>query len=230
MARGWRHRERPGLPPRKPLMNILTRLVTLSLLAPLAIATHAAEAPVAGPAIVVDCAKPVLPSQREVGEMTGQQLRPGLRHPRPADGRSPPRLSAQGDSAGPPGDGVARARTRPHGRANQRDALSRLQYGPRSQWHSLIEFGHRFESPMIAACRSGLRPRHSGKVSSVGGVAPTYGVTGSRKNSRAVAVVIAAVAAASSPRSRASSSTMCARYFGSLRWCEGFGLTVRGSR
>jgi hypothetical protein len=53
-------------------MNIRTRLVTLSLLAPFAIATHAAEAPVAGPAIVVDCAKPALPSQREVGEMTGQ--------------------------------------------------------------------------------------------------------------------------------------------------------------
>ena len=53
---------------------------------------------------------------------------------------------------------------------------------------------------------------------------------GRRKNSRAVAVLLAAVTATSSPRSRASSSTMCARYMGSLRRCEGAGLTVRGSR
>jgi hypothetical protein len=53
-------------------MNIRTRLAMLSLLASFGAATHAAEAPVAAPAIVVDCAKPALPSQREVGEMTGQ--------------------------------------------------------------------------------------------------------------------------------------------------------------
>lgn len=71
------------------------------------------------------------------------------------------------------------------------------------------------------------RPRRSENWPSVGDVAPIYG---RRKNSRAFAVVISAVVATSSPRSRASSSTICAKYFGSLRWCEGFGLTVRGSR
>ena len=38
-------------------------------------------------------------------------------------------------------------------------------------------------------------------------------------------MVWAAVVATSSPRSRASSSTMWARYIGSLRRCEGCGFT-----
>ena len=45
-----------------------------------------------------------------------------------------------------------------------------------------------------------------------------------------VAVVLAAVVATSWPRSRASSSTMWARYIGSLRRCEGCGFSVRGNR
>lgn len=54
-------------------MNTRIFLVLLSLFASFGVApVHAAEAPVGAPAIVVDCAKPALPSQREVGEMTGQ--------------------------------------------------------------------------------------------------------------------------------------------------------------
>ncbi len=53
---------------------------------------------------------------------------------------------------------------------------------------------------------------------------------GSRKNAVALAVVRAAVSAGSSPRSRASSRTMCARYIGSLRRSLGIGVSVRGSR
>ena len=56
------------------------------------------------------------------------------------------------------------------------------------------------------------------------------GYAGSRKNAAAVAVLPAAVAATSSPRSRASSSTMCGRNAGSLRRSFGIGLSVRGSR
>ena len=54
-------------------MNIRTRLAFLFLLASFGIASaHATEAPATEPGIVVDCVKPALPSQREVGEMTGQ--------------------------------------------------------------------------------------------------------------------------------------------------------------
>jgi hypothetical protein len=54
-------------------MNIRTCLTLLSLSASFGIAsTHATEAPVGEASIVVDCAKPALPSQREVGETTGQ--------------------------------------------------------------------------------------------------------------------------------------------------------------
>lgn len=54
-------------------MNTRTCLAFLSLFASFGVASvHATEAPASEPAIVVDCAKPALPSQREVGEMTGQ--------------------------------------------------------------------------------------------------------------------------------------------------------------
>ena len=52
----------------------------------------------------------------------------------------------------------------------------------------------------------------------------------SRKHARAASVACAAVTSVASPRSRATSSQMCARYIGSLRRCAGAGLTVRGSR
>lgn len=57
-------------------MNLRTRFVLpslLAVLAPLGVApADAAEAPVGAPGIVIDCARPSLPSQRSVGEMTGQ--------------------------------------------------------------------------------------------------------------------------------------------------------------
>jgi hypothetical protein len=54
-------------------MNTSTRLALLSLFASFGIASvHATEAPIGQAALVIDCAKPALPSQREVGEMTGQ--------------------------------------------------------------------------------------------------------------------------------------------------------------
>ena len=54
-------------------MNIRTRIALLSALASFGIAPiHATEASVREPGFVIDCANPVLPSQREVGEMTGQ--------------------------------------------------------------------------------------------------------------------------------------------------------------
>lgn len=54
-------------------MNTRTCLAFLSLFTSFGVASvHATEAPAGEPAIVVDCAKPALPSQREVGEMTGQ--------------------------------------------------------------------------------------------------------------------------------------------------------------
>lgn len=54
-------------------MNIRTHIALLSLLASFGVASaHATEVPVGEPNIVVDCARPALPSQREVGEMTGQ--------------------------------------------------------------------------------------------------------------------------------------------------------------
>ncbi|SMQ97864.1 ring-cleavage extradiol dioxygenase [Xanthomonas fragariae] len=53
---------------------------------------------------------------------------------------------------------------------------------------------------------------------------------GRRKNARAAVVLLAAVSATSSPRSRASSSTICDRNIGSLRRSLGIGLSVRGSR
>jgi hypothetical protein len=54
-------------------MNTRTCLALLPLLGPVGVASvHAMEAPAGESAIVVDCAKPALPSQREVGEMTGQ--------------------------------------------------------------------------------------------------------------------------------------------------------------
>ena len=54
-------------------MNTPTRLALLSLFVSFGVASvHAAEAPANEPAIVVDCAKPTLPRQREVGGMTGQ--------------------------------------------------------------------------------------------------------------------------------------------------------------
>lgn len=54
-------------------MNTRTCLALLPLLISFGAASaHATETPAAEPAVVVDCAKPALPSQREVGEMTGQ--------------------------------------------------------------------------------------------------------------------------------------------------------------
>lgn len=54
-------------------MNTRTHLAILSLSALLGVASaYATEAPIGEPSIVIDCAKPALPSQREVGEMTGQ--------------------------------------------------------------------------------------------------------------------------------------------------------------
>jgi hypothetical protein len=54
-------------------MNTRTYLALLSLFGSFGVASvHATEATAGEPAIVVDCAKPALPSQREVGEMTGQ--------------------------------------------------------------------------------------------------------------------------------------------------------------
>ena len=54
-------------------MNTRTCLALLSLFASFGVASvHATEVPVGEASIVVDCAKPALPSQREVGEMTGQ--------------------------------------------------------------------------------------------------------------------------------------------------------------
>src|SRR5690606_24649273 len=53
---------------------------------------------------------------------------------------------------------------------------------------------------------------------------------GRSKNARALALVNAAVVATSSPRAAATAAQTCARYIGSLRRCEGFGLRSRGSR
>lgn len=54
-------------------MNTRTPLTLLALLASFGLATaHATEAPAGEPGLVIDCAKPALPSQREVGELTGQ--------------------------------------------------------------------------------------------------------------------------------------------------------------
>ena len=54
-------------------MNTRTHFAILSLLASFGFASvHATEAPAGEPSLVIDCAKPALPSQREVAEMTGQ--------------------------------------------------------------------------------------------------------------------------------------------------------------
>lgn len=54
-------------------MNTRICLALLPLLVSFGAASaHATEAPAGESAIVVDCAKPALPSQREVGEMTAQ--------------------------------------------------------------------------------------------------------------------------------------------------------------
>lgn len=54
-------------------MNTSTRLVLLSLFAAFGITSaNATDAPIGQANLVIDCAKPALPSQREVGEMTGQ--------------------------------------------------------------------------------------------------------------------------------------------------------------
>jgi hypothetical protein len=54
-------------------MTTRTHLAILSLLASFGFASvHATEAPAGEPSLVIDCAKPALPSQREVGEVTGQ--------------------------------------------------------------------------------------------------------------------------------------------------------------
>jgi hypothetical protein len=55
-------------------MNASTRLLVLSVSACFAFASaaQAAEAPTPQPGIVIDCARPALPSQGEVSEMTGQ--------------------------------------------------------------------------------------------------------------------------------------------------------------
>ncbi|KAF1710085.1 hypothetical protein CSC73_05210 [Pseudoxanthomonas sacheonensis] len=54
-------------------MNVRTCLTLLPLFASLGVASvHATEVPVGEADIVVDCARPALPSQREVGETTGQ--------------------------------------------------------------------------------------------------------------------------------------------------------------
>lgn len=54
-------------------MNIRIRIALLSALASLGIApVHASEVSGRQSSVVIDCANPALPSQREVGEMTGQ--------------------------------------------------------------------------------------------------------------------------------------------------------------
>ena len=54
-------------------MNTRTYLAILSLSALFGVASaYATEPPIGEPSIVIDCAKPARPSQREVGEMTGQ--------------------------------------------------------------------------------------------------------------------------------------------------------------
>jgi hypothetical protein len=74
--RGGRKLATPGttrVTAKETAMNVRTCLVLLSLSASFGAASiHATEAPVGETDIVVDCAKPALPSQREVGEMTGQ--------------------------------------------------------------------------------------------------------------------------------------------------------------
>jgi len=78
--------------------------------------------------------------------------------------------------------------------------------------------------PLFDLLKAGLSPGKLALTVGLGaaiGLIPAFGIT---------TVLSAAVVATSSPRSRASSATMCGRYIGSLRRWPGAGLTVRGSR